>query len=198
MTLGPPGPLPAHPSVAVLPPGLRLIRIYGPRRCWNERRSYGPLPDTRFDHHRPPLAVDPDRSVWYAARALVGAVAETYGKRGFLDRSAGDRVVVARIRKPLRLVDLVGIAARRFGLTQEIAATTDYVLTQEWARALYDSYAQLAGIRWRGRETGSICVVLTDRAPMRNLQRQTDLPVTDPAVWPRMARAAQRCSVRVV
>ena len=199
MTLGPPGPaLPAKPPVAVLVRRLRLVHIYGPGRRWNERRSFGPLPDTRFDHHRPPPGPDPDRSVWYASRALLGAVAETYGKRGFLDRSAGDRVVVARVVAPIRLVDLVGVAARRFGLTQEIAATTDYALTQQWARAFYDSYDKLAGIRWRGRETGSICVVLTDRARMRSLVRESDLPVTDPSVWPRIARAAQRCGVRIV
>lgn len=199
MTLGPPGPvLPAKPPVAVLAPKLRLVRIHAPGRRWNERRKYGPLSDARFDHHRLPIGVDPVRSVWYASPALVGAVSETYGKRGFLDRSAGDRVVVARVAAAIRLVDLVGIAARRFGLTQEIAATTDYALTQEWARALYDAYDKLFGIRWRGRQTGSICVVLTDRARMRSLFREIDLPVTDPGVWPRIARAAQRCGVRIV
>lgn len=199
MTLAPPGTaLPAKPSVAVLAPRLRLVRIYGPGRRWNERRSHGPLSDTRFDHHRPPIGVDPVRSVWYASRALVGAVSETYGKRGFLDRSAGDRVVVARVVRALRLVDLVGVGARRFGLTQEIAATTDYSVTQQWVRAFYDTYPTLAGIRWRGRQTGSICVVLTDRARMRSLLRETDLSITDASVWPRIARAAHLCGVRIV
>jgi hypothetical protein len=199
LTLGPPGlPLPAHPAVTVLLRRLRLVRIYGPGHRWNERRRYGPLPDTRFDHHRPPLGTDAERSVWYSSRALLGAVGETYGKRGFLDRSAGDRVVVARVAAPIRLVDLVGVAARRFGLTQEIAATTDYVLSQEWARAFYDRYGMLAGIRWRGKETGSICIVLTDRAPLRVLDKEADLPITDVSVWPRIARAAQACGVRVV
>jgi hypothetical protein len=177
---------------------VRLVRVYGPGRRWDEHRSYGPLSDTRFDHHRPPAAVDPDRSVWYAARTLVGAVAERYGKEGFLDRSALNRIVVVRVVAPIRLVDLVGVAARRLALTQEIAATTDYGRTQEWARALYDEYEQLVGIRWRGRQTGSICVVLTDRAPMRNLKAESDLPVTDPSVWPRIARAAQTSRVRIV
>lgn len=184
--------------MVVLSRELRLVRVYGPGRLWNERRSYGPLSDTRFDHHRPPPGIDPDRSVWYASRALLGAVAEAYGKRGFLDRAAGDRVVVAQVVTPIPLVDLVGVRARRFGLTQEIAASTDYAPTQQWARALYERYDWLAGIRWRGRQTGSICVVLTDRAPMRNLKRETDLPVTDPSVWPRIARAAQRCGVRIL
>jgi len=125
-------------------------------------------------------------------------VAESFGKRGFLDRAAGDRIAVARVVTPLRLVDLVGVAARRLGLTQEIAATTDYHRTQEWARALYDRYDDLVGIRWRGRQAGSVCVVLTDRVAMRSLTLESDWAVGDPRVWPRVARAAIRCRVRVV
>ena len=174
------------------------MRICGPNRRWNERRTWGPHPDARFDHHRPPPAVDRERSVWYAATSVLGAVAESYGKRGFLDRAAGDRVVVVRIAIPIRLLDLVGLAARRFGLTQEIAGTTDYDVTHKWARAFYERHEALAGLRWRGRQSGSICVVLTDRAPARNLVREVDTPVTDPSVWPRIARAAHRCGVKVV
>jgi hypothetical protein len=92
----------------------------------------------------------------------------------------------------------VGVAARRFGLTQEIATTTDYDLTHQWARALYERYETLAGLRWRGRESGSIFVVLTDRVPMQNLVREIDLPITDSSIWPRVARAAHRCGVKVV
>ena len=198
MTLPSPGKLPSKPQVAVLPRGLRLVRVYGPGRRWNSRRGWGPHPEGRFDHHPPPPGSSPTRSVWYALRSVLGAVAESFGKRGFLDRAAGDRIALARVLVPIRLVDLVGVAARRFGLTQEIAATTDYDRAQEWARALYDRYDGLAGIRWRGRQTGSICVVLTDRASMRNFRLESDWPVGDPRVWPRVARAAGRCGIRVV
>lgn len=174
------------------------MRICAPNRRWNERRAWGPHPDARFDHHRPPTGADRERSVWYAAPSVLGAVAESFGKRGFLDRAAGDRVVVVRIARPIRLVDLVGVAARRFGLTQEIATTTDYDITHQWGRTLYERYETLSGLRWRGRQSGSICVVLTDRAPMRRLVREVDLPITDPSVWPRIARAVHRCGVKVV
>jgi len=149
-----PGTLPAGAAVAVLAPGTLVLRVYGPGRRWNQRRHYGPLPAVRFDHHRPPTGIDPERAVWDAARSVVGAVAETYGKSGFLDREAGDRVVVARVVAPVSLVDLVGVAARRSGLTQEIGTSTDYASTQARARALYDGYGELEGIRWRGRQAG--------------------------------------------
>lgn len=198
MTLPSPGSLPPKPPVAILPRGTHLVRIYAPPRRWNGRRGWGPHPEGRFDHHRPPAGSSSTRSVWYASRSLLGAVAESFGKRGFLDRSAGDKLAVARVIAPIRLVDLVGVAARPFGLTQEVAATTDYVRTQEWARAIYDAYDGLAGIRWRGRQTGSLCVVLTDRAVMGNLTLETDLAVADPRAWPRIASAALRCSLRIV
>lgn len=184
--------------MAILPRGTRLVRIYAPPRHWNGRRSWGPHPEGRFDHHEPPPGTASDRSVWYASRSLLGAVAEAFGKRGFVDRAAGEKVALCRVAAPIRLVDLVGVAARRVGLTQEVAATTDYAPTQEWARALYAAYDGLSGIRWRGRQSGSISIVLTDRADMRRLALETDLAVTDPRVWPRIARAALRCSLQVV
>lgn len=136
--------------------------------------------------------------MWYGSRSLVGAVAESFGKRGFLDASAGDRIVIARVVSPISLIDLVGVKARRFGLAQEVAATGDYSRTQEWARALYDAYPGLAGVRWRGRQAGSICVVLTDRLPRGSLALKLDADVSDPRVWPRVARAARRCGVRII
>ncbi len=135
-------------------------------------------------------------SVWYAAASLVGAVAEAFGRGGAIDRAAGLRVVKARVRGELRLLDLVGIAARAIALTQEIAATTDYPLCQEWARAVYDQYPNVHGIRWRGRQSGSLCVVLQDRAEMNRLEGES-WAIVDPAVWPRIARAARECRLTI-
>jgi hypothetical protein len=152
----------------------------------------------RFDHHLPPLARSATRSVWYAAAALVGAVAESFGNVGVVDRASGRRVAVVRVTGQLRMVDLVGPAARRVGLTQEVGSSTDYAKTQEWARAFYDQYASLVGIRWRGRQAGSICFVLHDRAAMTRLALVSDHDIGDPPVWPRIANAARRCSLRVI
>jgi hypothetical protein len=152
----------------------------------------------RFDHQVPPLGLSPDRSVWYASTSLVGAVAESFGNAGIVDRNCGRHVVVVRVVRTLDLADLVGIAARRVGLTQEVGSTTDYVKTQEWARAFYDQYPNLVGIRWRGRQSGSICFVLHDRVPMAYLTVVSDHVINDLRVWPRVARAARACSLRVI
>ena len=196
--LGPPPPqLPPKPRILTLPPGLVLVRFYHPRRGdWSTRRRYGPLADMRFDHHPPPCRLHAEHAVWYAATSLVGAVAEAFGRQGSIDRGSDLRVAKARVRGELRVLDLVGIAARAVGLTQEIAATTDYVLCQEWARAIYDQIPEVHGIRWRGRQSGSLCVVLQDRAEMARLDGES-WAIVDPAVWPRIARAARECRLTV-
>ena len=196
--LGPPPPrLSAKPRIVSLSPGRVLVRFYQPRRGdWSTRRRYGPLADMRFDHHPPPCRLHERHSVWYAAASLVGAVAEAFGRQDGIDRAADLRVVKARVRGELRVVDLVGVAARAIGLTQEIAATTDYALCQEWARAIYHQLPDVHGIRWRGRQSGSVCVVLQDRAEMSGLDGES-WAIVDPAVWPRIARAARECRLTI-
>lgn len=200
MTLtAPPDELPADPGLHDLAPDVRLVRFYDPSRGpWKAQRFYGPLSSARFDHHPPPPGEHPTRSVWYASRSLRGAVAEAFGKLGFVDRDGSRSVVVARVVRPIRLLDLVGVAVRKLGLTQEIASTTEYLLCQAWSRAVYDRYPIVQGIRWRGREIGSINVVLNDRVELTSLTAEVDVEIHHPSVWPRVARAARDCRLDVV
>jgi hypothetical protein len=195
----PPASLPDDPAVYALRPGDRLVRFYDPRHgSWDRARTFGPLRDVRFDHHVPPTGSGDTRAVWYAAMSLIGALSESFGRIGFIDRDAGRRVALVRTGATVPLLDLVGVAARRIGLTQEIAATTAYPLTQAWARAVYERYPRLWGIRWRGRQAGSVCVVITERAPAGSFTVVGDHPIDDAAVWPRIARAARRCRIKVI
>ena len=200
MTLpSPPAVLPPRPKLHEIAEGDLLVRFYNPLHGgWNARRTYGPLPELRFDHHRPPLGLGSDRSVWYAATSLLGAVAEAFGNHGFIDRSSGRRVCVARVGEPILVLDLVGAAPRAFGLDQRIATSREYDRCQEWARAFYESYREIRGIRWRGRQAGAICFALNDRLDMRSLEALVDQGVGDPEVWPRIARAARSCHLRIV
>ena len=194
----PPARLTSDPQVVTLPRALTLLRLYNPARGdWSAGRAYGPLPDMRFDHHPQPCRLHAGHSVWYSARSLRGAVAESFGRRGSIDRAAGIRLVLAKVRRELSVLDLVGTAARTLGLTQEIAATTDYDACQLWARAFYDQYSTVQGVRWRGRQSGSLCVVLNDRADMARLDG-VSWALTDPRIWTRVARAARDCRLTVV
>ncbi len=193
----PPLRLPPKPNVLTLPPGLVLVRFYHPKRGdGSTHRRYGPLADMRFDHHPPPCRMHAHHSVWYAAASFIGAVAEAFGRQGSIDKAAGLRVVKAKVRGEIRVLDLVGIAARAVGLTQEIAATTDYVRCQEWARAIYHQVPDVHGVRWRGRQSGSLCIVLHDRAEMNRFESES-WAVVDPAVWPRITRAARECRMEI-
>lgn len=174
------------------------MRFYNPvHGDWSARRAYGPLPRLRFDHHLPPPGSSADRAVWYAATSLLGAVAEAFGDLGIVDRGSGRRVCVVRISKSIPVLNLAGVAPRVFGLDQRIATSRDYPQCQEWARAFYESYPEVCGLRWRGRQAGSICFALNDRADMTSLNRLQDRDVGDPEVWPRIARAARRCRLRI-
>jgi hypothetical protein len=195
----PPAVLPSDPAVHALRAGDRLVRFYDPGRGpWRQPRTFGPLSDLRFDHHLPPPGSDAARSVWYAATSLLGALSESFGRLGLVDRDAGRRVALVRVVGPIPLLDLVGVAARSVGLTQEIAAATEYDRTHAWARAFYEQYPALQGVRWRGRQAGSICVVLNDRTALGALALDADHDLADREVWPRIARAARRCRLRLI
>lgn len=151
----------------------------------------------RFDHHPPPLRLHSDRSVWYAATSLIGAVSETFGGAGFLYEGSGRRICVVSPRLSLRVLDLVGVAARAFGLDQRIGTELDSVLCQEWSQAFYHHYSDLQGIRWRGRQAGSICIALNDRVEMDLLELVLDYDIAHPNIWPRIVSSARRARLRI-
>lgn len=187
-----------NPPIHELGPGEELVRFYSPKYgSWDHQRSLGPLPGLRFDHHEVSPGAGSGRSVWYAATSLIGAVAEAFGNAGMIDRAANRRICIVRLRSQFSLVNLVGIAARSLGLDQRIGTTTDYALCQAWARELYEQYSEIQGIRWRGRQTGSICVLLNDRVDMSMLEVVQDCPVDHSDLWPSIARAARRARLRI-
>ena len=192
----PPPGFTAKPPLYELGPGEELVRFYNPKfGSWDRQRTLGPLPDLRFDHHLP--GSSSGRSVWYAATSLLGAVAEAFGNSGMIDKASRRRICFVRLHSRLSLLNLVGVSARAFGLDQRIGTTTDYALCQEWARALYDHYPGTQGLRWRGRQAGSICLVLNDRADMGRLEAIEDYNIGHPGVWLRISRAARRARLRI-
>ena len=142
----PPSTLPSNPRILDLPRGFRVIRFFDASRgSWDAHRFYGPIDDMRFDHQPPPCGVHPTRSVWYAATSLRGAVAEVFGRTGIVDRGADIRMVKATLWEPILILDLVGVAARAVGLTQEIAAEP---------RLSSEESAHLESLHLRQHDTG--------------------------------------------
>ncbi len=189
-------------KIDILRAGKRLVRFYNRRRTtWKTPRTFGPLTRMRFEHHLPPRRHHKVEAVWYAAGSLRGAVAETFGNDPrIIDKGMGTRVCLVELSKPLRLLSLYGNGPRVLdrALDQRICTTTRYETCRKWARAIYEQFPDLVGLRWKGRQLGTENVVLTDRADFDSLVLIDDRDISDPAVWPRIAAAAYHCNIRVV
>lgn len=134
-------------------------------------------PDGRFN-----LA---ETGTCYLAAEPIGAFVEKFGRLlrpgGVIPELLVDTQRLSRLRPPkVDVVDLtdpkvLGLA----GLTAEIHSTTDYGLTQGWARALRD--AGYAGIRYKARhdprgQLASIALFGSPRPP-RSAAKTTAIPV---------------------
>lgn len=134
-------------------------------------------PDGRFN-----LA---DAGTCYLAEKPIGAFVEKFGRLlrpgGVIPEPLVDSQRLSRLRPPkVSVVDLadprvLGLA----GLTAEIHATTDYGLTQSWAKALRE--AGYAGIRHKARhdprgQPVSIALFGSDKPP-RSAAKTMAIPV---------------------
>jgi hypothetical protein len=195
----PPAVLPADPDEWVWRPGVPFVRIYHehPYRDGLGARTFGPL--HRFDPHvrdrRQQPREDPQgRGVLYLARDLATALAEAFSgqspevsvcphaRAGWVEPIAG-----------IRLLDLTGNGAMAIGAVGTVATGAEpRRRTQRWARRIYEQYAHLDGIRYRGAHQGGESLVLWDRAPTLHRPAGGDRRLW--AVWPHVAvaLAAQR------
>lgn len=144
LPLEPDRPLPAlrRADVVSLPRGSRLVRVYAAGRhgaTWNGFRTFGPTSRSRFDHHPPPPREHPDRGVLYTAGDAVTALVEAFQWTRTIDRER-DRpwLVVARLARSVRLLDLRGSWPTRAGASQALATGGDSATTQAWARAAFN------------------------------------------------------------
>lgn len=126
-----------------------------------------------------------DAGTCYLAEEPVGAFVEKFGRilrpSGVIPEPLVDTQRLSRLRPPkVSVVDLTDPKVLGLvGLTAEIHATTDYGLTQSWARALRD--AGYAGIRYKARhdprgQLVSIALFGSDKPP-RSAAKTTAIPV---------------------
>jgi len=124
--------LPAKPQFVTLAAGAVLGRIHlrsGPHPAeWYQMRSYGPLPQGRFDQQPPPPHADPQHQVMYVARhdegisLLTVCVAEAFAPTRTVDTRYGSpHFTVFATAAPLRVADIGH-------------STNDRAATQSWAR----------------------------------------------------------------
>jgi hypothetical protein len=145
--------------IEVVPAGETFIRIHCSAL---DALHFGNSGDNRFD--------DPQGQygVFYAARSLEGAFAETclraVGARLVpLSRLAGRSATVLRVETELRLVELHGPGLARLGATAVVSSGT-YDVSQPWSRAIHDHPANVDGIVYRSNhDNGEHCVALFER-----------------------------------
>jgi hypothetical protein len=84
------------PDVKTLPAGTRLCRLYfrggNHPGAWDRFRSFGPLPNARFDHHTEPPGIQ-EREILYAAvweGAVATCVAEAFQETRLVDTRLRD------------------------------------------------------------------------------------------------------------
>jgi len=154
-------PLPAlrREDVVSLRRGTRLVRVYAAGRhgaSWNGFRSFGPTARARFDHHPPPPHEHADRAILYTAGDGVTALVEAFQWTRTIDRER-DRpwLVVARLARSVRLLDLRGPWPTRAGASLALATGGDVEATQAWARAIHADYPRVAGILYPSAMRGS-------------------------------------------
>jgi hypothetical protein len=184
-----------RPAYRRLATGATIARIY-PRggrfpTTWRAFRHHGPLANARFDHHDPDRAGE-QRGVLYGAQDLGTCVAEVFQETRVVDRTADDRCLAAfQLTRPVRLLNLTGDWPTRAGASQAISSGPRG-RARAWARAIYDAYPSVDGLRYRSSmRRGQPAVVLFERAEDAVPDVVAlDIPLSHPGLLPDLARIA--------
>jgi RES domain len=131
-----------------LPASTLLVRIYNRGGThpteWNAFRFYGPL-DARFVHHEPPPAHQ-ERGILYGATLAVTCIAEKFQATRTIDPYTGDPwLVVFRLQRQVRLLDLTRAWPTRAG-TSMVINSGQRPRARRWSRAIYEAYQEAEGL----------------------------------------------------
>lgn len=141
------------PPVKTLPAGTLLWRVYfrgGPHPVdWCDLRYFGPLPHSRFDHHRPDADGLPQlqaRGILYAGEDARTCFAEAFQQTRVIDRAHKRPWLVAwKTAGALALLDLTGIFPTQAGASMALM-TGPRTAARAWAQGFYESYPALHGL----------------------------------------------------
>lgn len=205
--------LPSPPSVAalqelgaevhVLPRGATVWRVYfrgGPHpTSWNTFRQYGPT-GARFDHHDPPPAMHPTKSILYGADLGPTCLAEVFQETRVIDRNRHEPALAAfDLVQELRLLDVTGAWPVRAHASMAIGSG-NRKRAREWSRAIYDAFPDLQGIRYASSmDANRPAFAFYERARGAiPAQPHRDVPLSAPGLAIFLARAAARFDYRLV
>jgi hypothetical protein len=163
-------------------------------------RRYGPL--HRFDHHHAvdPPALDTDgRRILYVGEDLATSACEVFGEVGVASVCPNYRVCITAPAHKLAMFDLARRgAAMAIGALPALADGNEKrLLTQEWARAIYEDRPagpKIVGIHYRSAYNGGRSLALWDCDRDIEVLRDArgllqDFSLDDPRIFGRFQKA---------
>jgi hypothetical protein len=178
-----PLPAPSDEHLWTWRPDDYLFRVFHehPDRPPLRARTFGPL--NRFDPHvrdvkQRPREQAEGRGVNYLSVTLACALAEAFPDEWpAVAICPSARVVLAAPAVEVTLLDLTGDGALSVGAVGTLGSGNEpRRLTQRWARAIYEDYPSLAGIRYRAAHQGGVALAVWDRAGVLHVPPGTVAP----------------------
>jgi hypothetical protein len=183
------------PDLWSLERGTVLWRIYhrggAHPAAWDLFRHFGPVPTTRFDHHRPPPR-EQSRGILYAALRVYTCLAEVFQETRTIERSRGGPWLVGlEVARGLRLLDLTGTWPTRAGASMALSSGRRD-RARAWSARIYEDYRAVEGLFYPSSMDGNQpAVALYERArralPARPVFHR---PLADPALNAAVVKAA--------
>lgn len=197
----PPTSLHISPEIGTLKAS-RFWRVYfiggAHPTAWSDFRFFGPT-NARFDHHDSPPRLQ-SKGILYCAEDPTTCLAEVFQFSRTIDRTARDPWLVGfETVREFQLLSLMGTWPTRAGASMAINSGPR-PRARLWSQAIYDAYPTVEGLLYcSSMNANKPSVALYERA-------QAAMPVApvfnralaDPALLPRLNRAATRLGYRLV
>lgn len=186
------------PDVKTLPAGTRLYRIYfrggdHPVR-WDRFRSFGPLPNARFDHHAEPPEIQ-ERAILYAAvweDAVATCVAEAFQHTRLVDtRRLDPQLAAFSLSEDVPLLGLRDTWPTKAGASANINSGPR-PRCRRWSRAIYEAYPDVCGLFYASSMNANRPAMALYERAARALPEAPDFnrPLSDAALLVPLERVA--------
>lgn len=204
-TLNPPptGVLaPPLSDVFTLPAGQIAWRLYFRKpfgTTWRTFRRFGPT-SGRFDHHRPPPGMSPDRAILYAAENYPTCFAEAFQSTRVIDRWTNDPHLAAfTFRSAIPLLDVTGSWPTRAGASMTINSGSRAV-ARHWSRRIHAAFPELSGILYASSMDGNRPAYAFYERAQAHIEETPvlDLPLSHSSLRRQVVAAAHRFGYRLV
>jgi hypothetical protein len=194
------------PDVKTLPAGTRLYRIYfrggDHPGGWNRFRSFGPLPNARFDHHTEPPQTQ-ERAILYAALwegAVATCVAEAFQEGRLVDTRRRDPQLAAfSLAEEVPLLSLRDTWPTKAGASANINSGPR-PRCRRWSRAIYEAYPDVCGLLYASSMNANRPAVALYERAFRTLPTVPEFnrPLSDAALLIPLERIASNLGYDLV